>query len=271
MRYPTILTIAGSDSCGGAGIEADIKTISALGGYACCAITALTAQNTQTVYGIEGTSIEMMKKQIEAVFEDMEVDAVKSGMLYSASNIRAIGECLRKYRPRHYVLDPVMISTSGKWLIEPDGMDVAKEELFGLATLLTPNIPETEELTGIKIASTNDMEKAATKILDMGCKNVLIKGGHMSKNSSMDILFGNNGERTEMRNNLIDTKNTHGTGCTLSSAIATYLAKGKDMKEAFECAHEYLFKAIEAGQHVDQGHGHGPVNHQWNPQKLETI
>lgn len=271
MRYPTIMTIAGSDSCGGAGIQADIKTISSLGGYACSAITALTSQNTTGVRSIQGTQIDIMRDQIDAVFEDMKIDAVKSGMLFSKDIAKVVVESLEKYKPTFYVLDPVMISTSGSKLIEEEAIGYIKTNLFKFATLITPNIPETETLTGIKINTPEDMPKAAEILFETGCKAVLIKGGHLEGSESVDILFEHGKDGYAVKSKFVNTKNTHGTGCTLSSAIATYLALGDSLKDAFTHAHDYIYNAIYYGKDIEQGKGHGPVNHFWNPQVLKAF
>lgn len=271
MRYTTILTIAGSDSCGGAGIQADLKTISAMGGYACSAITAITAQNTMGVRSIQGCDPIVLKDQIEAVFEDMTIDAVKSGMLYSKENVEVITACLTKYKPQHYVLDPVMISTSGSRLITEEAIDAIKTQLFPLASLVTPNIPEAEALTGLHIGSPDDMPKAANEILKTGCKAVLIKGGHLPGNETVDMLFEQGKDGIGVRTPFVDTQNTHGTGCTLSSAIATRLALGDELRDAFVEARNYIIHTLYNGKDVKQGHGHGPVNHFFHPQPLHKV
>ncbi len=262
MRYSTILTIAGSDSCGGAGIQADIKTISALGGYACSAITAITAQNTQGVRSVQGCSPAVLGDQISAVMEDMRIDAVKSGMLFNKELVEVVAEQLKRHRPPHYVLDPVMVSTSGSRLIEEDAIAAVKSQLFPIATMVTPNIPEAEVLSGIGIKTPEDMVKAASAIMQTGCRSVLMKGGHLESQESVDLLFIK-GESTPLvlPSKKIATKNTHGTGCTLSAAIATFLAHGEDLRSAVTQAHAYLHNAIELGKDIEQGKGHGPVMH----------
>jgi len=270
-RYPTVLTIAGSDSSGGAGIQADIKTISSLGVYACSAITAVTAQNTLGVRSVQGVSPSVLKDQIEAVFEDLTIDAVKTGMLYNKVSIEIIGECLKRFHPRFFVLDPVMISTSGSKLITDDAIDAMQRMLFPLATVVTPNIAEAEMFTGVKISSPDDMQAAAEVMLQKGCNAVLMKGGHLSGNESVDMLFekGKNGQG--IRSPFIETKNTHGTGCTLSAAIASYLALGEDLREAFVLAKDYIIHALYAGKDVEVGKGHGAVNHFFDPKKQVII
>jgi hydroxymethylpyrimidine/phosphomethylpyrimidine kinase len=270
-RYPTVLTIAGSDSGGGAGIQADIKTISSLGVYACSAITAITAQNTLGVRSIQGINPSVLKDQIEAVFEDLTIDAVKTGMLYNSESIKIISECLTRFRPRFFVLDPVMVSTSGSKLIAENAMQAMQELLFPLATLVTPNIAEAEIFTGIKISSPEDMQAAAAVILQKGCKAVLIKGGHLPGNESVDMLFEKRKNGLGIRSPFIETKNTHGTGCTLSAAIASYLALGKDLREAFMSAKDYIIHALYAGKDVEIGKGHGPVNHFFDPKRCTIL
>ena len=270
-RYPTVLTIAGSDSSGGAGIQADIKTISSLGVYACSAITAITAQNTLGVRSIQGIHPSILKDQIEAVFEDLTIDTVKTGMLYNRESIEVTGECLKRFRPRFFVLDPVMISTSGSKLITGDAIEAMQQLLFPLATVVTPNIAEAEVFTGIKISSPENMQTAAEIMLEKGCNAVLIKGGHLSGNESVDMLFEKGKNGYGIRSPFIDTRNTHGTGCTLSSAIASYLALGEDLQEAFMSAKDYIIHVLYAGKDVEAGKGHGPVNHFFDPKILKTI
>lgn len=262
MRYSTVLTIAGSDSCGGAGIQADIKTISALGGYACSAITALTAQNTQGVRSVQGCDAKVLGDQIDAVLEDLTIDALKSGMLFSKQLVEVVADRLQKHRLKNYVLDPVMISTSGSRLIEEDAIAAVKSLLFPIATMVTPNIPEAEVLSGLKIGTPEDMAKAANIIMQTGCQSVLMKGGHLETEESVDLLYiKGESDPLILPSKKIDTRNTHGTGCTLSAAIATFLAHGEDLKSATTKAHAYLHNAIAEGKDMEQGHGHGPVRH----------
>ena len=268
--YPTVLTIAGSDSSGGAGIQADMKTISSLGVYACSAITAITAQNTLGVRSIQGIDPAILKDQIEAVFEDLTIDAVKTGMLYSRELIEIVSECLKRFRPRFFVLDPVMISTSGSKMITDDAIEAMQQLLFPLATVITPNIAEAEVFTGVKISSPENMQAAAKIMLQKGCNAVLIKGGHLTGNESVDMLFEKGKNGFEVRSSFIETKNTHGTGCTLSAAIASYLALGEDLHRAFVLSKEYIIHALCAAKNVEIGKGHGPVNHFFNP-KILTI
>lgn len=270
-RYPTGITIAGSDSCGGAGIQADLKTFSALGVYGMSVITAITAQNTKKICGIQAVDAEVIKNQIDLLFEDFEVDAVKIGMVYRAETVSILADALRRYRPRWIVLDPVLISTSGNQLLEDAAVESMVSQLFPLANLVTPNIPETEFLTRRPIRSENDFEQAAQAFLQMGCSAVLIKGGHGEGKNKTDRYFSKEGENRLFVHPTIESQNTHGTGCTLSSAIAAFLALGNPMPLAIEKAENYLAQAIEAGREIILGHGHGPVNHFFNPEKLKTI
>ena len=272
MRYYTALTIAGSDSCGGAGIQADIKTMSALGVYAASAITAITVQNTKGVYGIQNVEPEIVKGQIEAVMEDIHPDAIKIGMVNDCDTIRAIAETLKKYQEsfQHLVIDPVMVSTSGCRLMQEDALNVFITELLPLATLLTPNIPEAEILANRKIENAEDIKAAAAAISKLGCRHVLIKGGHFDGEEKIDYLFEDGKQKTSYRGISVNTRNTHGTGCTLSSAITSYLAREMDMNTAIAMAKTYLSGAILAGKDIKIGEGHGPVNHFYEPKSLFT-
>ena len=272
MRYYTALTIAGSDSCGGAGIQADIKTMSALGVYAASAITAITVQNTKGVYGIQNVEPEIVKGQIEAVMEDIHPDAIKIGMVNDCDTIRAIAETLKKYQEsfQYLIIDPVMVSTSGCRLMQEDALDVFITELLPLATLLTPNIPEAEILAGMKIENAEDIKAAAAAISKLGCRYVLIKGGHFDGEEKIDYLFEDGKQKTSYRGISVNTRNTHGTGCTLSSAITSYLAREMDMNTAIAMAKTYLSGAILAGKDIKIGEGQGPVNHFYEPKSLFT-
>lgn len=269
-KITTVLTIAGSDSCGGAGLQADIKTISSLGLYAASAITAVTAQNTCGVRGIEAVPPSMLSAQIEAVLEDFEVSAIKIGMIYNSSNVLAIKESLTKCGYRGpVVLDPVLVATSGDALSGKDLVAAMKTELFPMATLTTPNIPETEVLSGLEVKGLDDMRRAAAGIIsETGVKNILVKGGHGSGEAMTDLLLSEDGFEQQYSAPKIDTLNTHGTGCTLSSAIASFLAIGLDMKTAVGKAKEYVFNAINAAKDLNTGHGHGSLNHLFNPLQL---
>ena len=268
MKYIAVLTIAGSDSCGGAGVQADIKTMSALGVYAASAITSITVQNTMGVKAIQSIKPDIVSGQIKAVMDDIKPEAVKIGMVNDVATIKAIANTLQESKPGIMVIDPVMVSTSGSMLMQPEALDIFCRMLLPMATLLTPNVPEAEVLSNIKINSMDDMDRAAHNILDMGCKAVLIKGGHLEGNKKIDRLYINNGETHQYVHETIHTRNTHGTGCTLSSAIASFMARGEDMPQAVAKAKTYLSMALEAGNDVNIGEGHGPVDHLFNPEKL---
>ena len=251
------LTIAGSDCSGGAGIQADLKTMTTNGVFAESVITALTAQNTTGVFGVFESSPEFVTQQLDAVFTDIYPDAVKIGMVSSAPIIKAIAEGLKKYEAKNIVIDPVMVSTSGSKLLQDDAISTLEDVLFPLATLLTPNIPEAEILSDIKINSAEDMTKAAEIIGKKYNAAVLLKGGH-SINDANDLLYSK-GEFKWFSGKRIDNPNTHGTGCTLSSAIASNLAKGMNLDEAVESAKAYISGALAAM--LDLGKGSGPMNH----------
>ena len=270
-KYPIVLTIAGSDSSGGAGIEADIKTISALGAFATAAITAVTAQNTTGVAAIQGIEPEIVGKQIDAVFDDMRPDAVKIGMLHSREIIETVAKRLSFYKPAHVVLDPVMISTSGSKLLKEDAIRTITERLFPMTTLLTPNIPEAEELSGVKIQNKEDITAAARVLRELGCRSVLVKGGHLSGSEATDWLFIEEEKPMRLVEPRVETRNTHGTGCTLSSAIAAYLALSISFEFAVRLGKTYVNKAIANGAGIEVGHGHGPVNHLFHPSPLHKI
>ena len=256
----TALTIAGSDSSGGAGIQADIKTMTANGVYATSAITALTAQNTTGVYGILESTPEFLANQLDCVFTDIFPDAVKTGMVSSTALIAVIADKLRQYKARNIVVDPVMVATSGARLISEEAVDALKEKLLPLATLLTPNIPEAEVLSGMTISDPAGMEKAARAISEKyGCA-VLCKGGHQI--SDADDLLWRNGAGVWFRGRRIQNSNTHGTGCTLSSAIAANLAKGYDLDRSVQRAKDYISGALAAM--LDLGKGSGPMDHMFD-------
>ena len=253
----TALTIAGSDSSGGAGIQADIKTMTANGVYAMSAVTALTAQNTTGVYGILESTPEFLASQLDCIFTDIFPDAVKTGMVSSTGLIEVIADKLKQYKAKNIVVDPVMVATSGSRLISQEAVDALKELLLPLATVLTPNIPEAEVLSGLTISGPADMEKAAQAIGEAyGCA-VLCKGGH-DLNDANDLLW-RDGTCKWFHGRRIDNPNTHGTGCTLSSAIASNLAKGCDLDTAVERAKAYLSGALAAM--LDLGVGQGPMDH----------
>lgn len=263
--YPVVLTIAGSDSSGGAGIQADLKTMSAIGVFGTSAITAITAQNTCEVRAIQGIDPSIVRQQIEAVLDDLPCRTVKLGMLYARPTIEAIADCLAHYPLDHIVLDPVMVSTSGCRLIEEEAIEAVKSLLLPRATLVTPNIPETEILSGLPVTNERDMELAAQRLFRIGCRAVLIKGGHLEGTESYDLLFTPHADPVRYTSPRVATRNTHGTGCTFSSAIASYLALGCTLPNAVAAAKHYLTQALQAGADVTIGHGHGAVNHLFAP------
>lgn len=253
----TALTIAGSDSCGGAGIQADLKTFSALGVYGMSAITAITAQNTCGVTNIRDLDVEIVRDQIQAVCSDIQVDAVKIGMLSNADIIKTVAEELQKTQITNIVVDPVMISKSGSHLLKPEAIGALKEILFPLAKVVTPNLMEAAEIVGEPVENKAEMEKAAVKIKAMGPRYVVIKGGHLP-GDACDLLYDGN-EFLVFENTRIDTPHTHGTGCTFSSAIAAGLAKGLTVEAAVKAAKEFVTMAITYS--FPLGHGVGPTHH----------
>lgn len=256
-----VLTIAGSDSGGGAGIQADIKTISACGCYAMSAITAITAQNTQGVLAVEALSTGIIEQQIRAVLDDIGADAVKIGMLATPEIVELVARLLKEYKPKHIVLDPVLVATSGDRLTQNSATSAILRELMPLSTVITPNIPETEILTGLPIASDVDFDRAWKKLEDQGARSVLIKGGHLDSDPMTDILFSQQEMPVRFTHNRIQTENTHGTGCSLSSAITSFLALGKELPEAIRLAIDYIQEAIYQARDQEIGKGHGPVHH----------
>ena len=252
------LTIAGSDSSGGAGIQADLKTFQALGVFGMSAITAVTVQNTRKVYDVQEIAPEIVKAQILCLFEDISVHAVKIGMVSSIPLIQSIAESLSRVMTPPVVVDPVMISKSGYRLLNPDAQDALVTHLFPIAEVVTPNIYEAEVLIGEKIETLNEMKDAALKILGLGAKKVVVKGGHLGGEMATDILYDGS-EYRALESRRFDTKNTHGTGCTFSSAIAANLALGKDFFTAVTLAKQYITGAIEHSLPI--GQGHGPTNH----------
>ncbi|MBR6383575.1 MAG: bifunctional hydroxymethylpyrimidine kinase/phosphomethylpyrimidine kinase [Lachnospiraceae bacterium] len=256
----TALTIAGSDSCGGAGIQADIKTMTANGVYAMSVITALTAQNTTGVTGIMEVTPEFLSLQLEAVFTDIYPDAVKTGMVSSSELIKTISKTLKKYNAKNIVVDPVMVATSGAKLISDEAIEILKAELLPLATVITPNIPEAEVLSEMKIEDEEGMIAAAKAIYEKYKCNVLLKGGHQI-NDANDLLYREGGY-IWFKGKRIDNPNTHGTGCTLSSAIASNLAKGESLDDAVKHAKDYISGAL--AYMLDLGRGSGPLAHCYN-------
>ncbi len=253
-----ILVIAGSDSSGGAGIQADIKTITALGGYAMTAITAVTAQNTTGVNSVIALPPKEIEKQILFTNKDIKPDAVKIGMLHSEKLILSVLKALNKIKTKKIILDPVMVAKGGFKLINNKAIDALKKKLVKKVYLITPNIPEAEVLTKVKINNLDDMIKAANILLEFGVKNILLKGGH-SKNEYVRDVFLNRKELKIFKNKRIKTKNTHGTGCTLSSAITTFFACGKELNKSCELAIKYVNESIRSN--LNYGRGHGPINH----------
>ncbi len=264
IKYTRTLTIAGSDSGGGAGIQADIKTFSALKCYGMSVLTALTAQNTEAVTAIHPISANFVAQQIDAVAGDIGVDAVKIGMVYSANIIAAIVDCLRFHHIDTVVVDPVMVAKSGDILLDSSAINALRSELLPLATIITPNASEAAVLLDADdILSVDDLEQAALKLASMTATAVLVKGGHVAGNESVDV-FAIDGTTTRFASSRIDTPNTHGTGCTLSSAICAYLAHGYSIPQSVEYAKHYITEAITAGAQFRLGAGHGPVHHFYN-------
>ena len=261
-QYCKVLTIAGSDSGGGAGIQADLKTFSAIGCYGMSVITALTAQNTRGVTGIHAVPPSFAVQQIDAVLSDIGADAVKIGMLYSAELIEVVAGALKKHSARKIVLDPVMVAQSGDKLLQDDAIEAIKTHLMPLSDVVTPNIPEASVLCGRRLKNWSDIEEAAKILARHGSRSILIKGGHGNENKSTDLLFLARENRfVRLTADRIETNNNHGTGCTLSAAIASYMAKGMDIEEAVQKAKTFMNQAIAAGAAYKVGNGHGPVHH----------
>ena len=264
-RYARVLSIAGSDSGGGAGIQADLKTFSALGCYGMTAITAITAQNTQGVRAIHGIPPDMLRAQIDAVAEDIGVDAVKIGMLHDPEVVRVVVKAIARHQMLQVVLDPVMVATSGDRLMADETVSVLVQELFPLVTVVTPNLDEAALLLGRAIDGADALDEAASALLALGAPAVLLKGGHLPGDLVIDVLAMAGGGRLRLQSPRIATHNGHGTGCTLSSAIAAHLALGFPLPQAVEQARAYILGAIAAGANVHTGHGQGPLNHGYAP------
>ncbi|MBU2411174.1 MAG: bifunctional hydroxymethylpyrimidine kinase/phosphomethylpyrimidine kinase [Gammaproteobacteria bacterium] len=264
-RYARVLTIAGSDSGGGAGIQADLKTFAALGCYGMSAITALTAQNTLGVSGIHGVPAAFLRDQISAVIEDIGVDAVKLGMLHAPEVVEVVAWAIDLYALDKVVLDPVMVATSGDRLIAADTVQVMVRELFPRALVITPNLDEAALLVGHPIESAGALDGAADELLALGARAVLLKGGHLPGDEVVDLLAVRDGERIRLASERIASRNLHGTGCTLSSAIAAHLALGCELPAAVARARAFVVAAMEAGARVKIGAGHGPLNHGFAP------
>jgi hydroxymethylpyrimidine/phosphomethylpyrimidine kinase len=271
-HYPRVLSIAGSDSGGGAGIQADLKTFSALGCYGMTAITAITAQNTLGVTAIHGVPGDVLKAQLQAVIEDIGVDAVKIGMLASPEVVRTVAWAIDRYQLRQIVLDPVMVATSGDVLVGQDTVKVLVQELFPRATVITPNLDEAALLLGRPITGVHELDAAAHELLRLGAPAALLKGGHLAGDTVVDVLVQQaGGESLRLQSQRIDSRNVHGTGCTLSSAIAAHLALGQGLVDAVQRARAYILEAIAAGAQVRTGSGHGPLNHGHAPQPMHIL
>jgi hydroxymethylpyrimidine/phosphomethylpyrimidine kinase len=270
--YPVVLTIAGSDSGGGAGIQADLKTMSALGAFGTSALTAVTAQNTLGVHALYSIAPPLLAAQIDAVMSDFPVKAVKTGMIGQADAVLVIAALLAKYNPPHLVVDPVMVATSGNILMDNATVARMKKELFPLACLVTPNLNEAAVLSGCPVHTMDDMLIAAKRIALLGCRAVLVKGGHRFDNEMTDVLWMEDTQQSYVfSSKRIETRNLHGTGCSLSAAIATLLALGASLPQAVELAKEYITSAIEAGKDIQTGQGNGAINHFFDPVKLRII
>lgn len=267
-RYARVLSIAGSDSGGGAGIQADLKTAAALGCYGMTAITAITAQNTEGVRAIHALPAELLAEQIDAVVEDIGVDAVKIGMLHDPAVVQVVAAAIRRHGFAHVVLDPVMVASSGDRLIAAETAAVLVRELFPLATLVTPNLDEAAWLLGHSIDSAGQLESAARGLQALGARAVLLKGGHLPGVQLTDVLLlsdAASGQARHWHSERVASRNTHGTGCTLSSAIACHLALGEPLADAVEHARDYVLQALVQGADLRVGHGHGPLNHGFAP------
>ena len=257
-RPPTAMTIAGSDSGGGAGIQADLKTFAALGVYGTSALTAITAQNTLGVTGIHEVPTDVIAAQIQAIMSDIGANAVKTGMLSSTAIIETVAEEIKRHGVTRLVVDPVMVAKSGDRLLRDDAIEALRTSLLPLATIVTPNTHEAEVLTGLTVRTLEDTREAARRIVAMGARSVVVKGGHLSGTSAVDTFYDGRAFR-ELRGERFDTKNTHGTGCTFASAIAAGLARGVALEESVARAKKYVTEAIRAS--LDIGAGHGPLNH----------
>lgn len=267
-RYPSVLTIAGFDGSGGAGIQADIKTISSLGCYATSVLTALPVQNTKGVRSIYPIPVQAVVEQIRAVMDDIVPDAIKIGMVHTSELVETISTSLLEYPQVPIVFDPVMVATSGHRLIEEATINAIKEKLFPLAAVLTPNMDEAAVLADMEVKTPEHMRVAAERIKALGCKTILLKGGHLESEQIISLFLDEAQQFREFKSTKLDTNNTHGSGCTLSSAIASFIAQGKSLVKAVALAQEYVFQAIDAGKDVQTGKGNGPLNHFFNPLKM---
>ena len=270
-HYPRVLSIAGSDSGGGAGIQADLKTFSALGCYGMTAITAITAQNTLGVTAIHGVPAGILKAQIQAVIDDIGVDAVKIGMLHSPEIVEVVAWAIDHYKLGNVVLDPVMVATSGDTLVGQDTVAVLVRELFPRVAVITPNLDEAALLLKRGISQMGELENAANNLLGLGAKAALLKGGHLAGEDVVDVMVQPGCAMLRLQSRRITSRNVHGTGCTLSSAIAAYLALGHGLNEAVTLARSFILKAIEAGAAVQTGEGHGPLNHGFAPVPMQVV
>ncbi|PTN05625.1 bifunctional hydroxymethylpyrimidine kinase/phosphomethylpyrimidine kinase [Mangrovibacterium marinum] len=262
IRYKRVLTIAGSDPSGGAGIQADLKTMSACGCFGTSAITAVVDENTVGVYGVHPIPVNFVKGQIKSVMDDIGADAIKIGMLHSSDLIRGIKETLAPYQLRNIVLDPVMVATSGDKLLLDEAIATLKSELIPSVRVITPNIPEAEILSGQRISCQADLSKVVKSMTCGGKVSVLLKAGHLTEDELTDIFYNaETDEMIELKSQRVHTRNTHGTGCTFSSAVASQLAQGLDLNDAVRAAKEYINKAIVDGAAYEIGKGHGPVHH----------
>ena len=268
FKYPSVLTIAGFDGSGGAGIQGDMKAISALGCYATSVLTALPIQNTCGVQSIYPIPAEAVEAQINAILGDIFPDAVKIGMVHTTELVETIVSTLKQYPRMPIVFDPVMVATSGHRLIEENTIRAIITQLFPLADVITPNLDEAAILAGMPIRNVEEMHGAGKKIMELGCRSVLLKGGHLPSAQLTSLYFAADGSVQEYSFEKFDTRNTHGSGCTLSSAVASYIAQGKTLADAVALGQEYVHQAILSGKDVQTGKGNGPLNHFFNPQKL---
>ena len=270
-HYPRVLTIAGSDSGGGAGIQADLKTFAALGCYGMTAITALTAQNTMGVQAIQSVPAAFLKAQLQSVLDDIGVDVVKIGMLHSPEVVEVVAWAIDHYQLKRVVLDPVMVATSGDKLIADETVAVLVRELFPRVQLITPNLDEAALLLGRAVLNEAALPQACADLQSMGAASVLLKGGHLQGEDVVDVLLLADASSRTLRSKRISSRNVHGTGCTLSSAIASHWALGLDLTEAVVQARSYILAAIQAGANVTTGRGHGPLNHGFAPETMHVL
>ena len=267
-KYPSVLTIAGFDGSGGAGIQADIKTISALGCYATSVLTALPVQNTMGVRNIFPIPVQAVSEQIESILEDIFPDAIKIGMVHTSELVETIVETLARYKKIPIVFDPVMVATSGHRLIKEETIQTIIEKLFPISDIITPNMDEASILANMEVKTLDEMKIAGEHIKKLGCKHILLKGGHQTTEKITSLFYSDKDDFQTFESLKLNTKNTHGSGCTLSSAIASFIAQGESIDEAVTLAQNYVSEAIYHGRDVQTGKGNGPLNHFFNPQKL---